>query len=135
MIDAEPCRVTEFAPLARVTSGEVAQFSRSFPYGSVTIECTKLPPNTKGFITHKVDFLHLWNAFKIRGVSSDEEVIIFWTKKNYTSLLAKLFSPFMPRLWVLICNKGAYEIMTGQIENADPLFDLPIISWKPTVMQ
>jgi hypothetical protein len=103
------------------------------------MECKKLGKDIRGYITHKMDFEHLWAAFKDRTVKEDEEVIIYWTKKHYKGP-AKLLSAFMPRLWVMICPKGAFELiinfdykpeLTGEARwNAMK----PIIDWKPEVM-
>lgn len=140
IIDSEPCRVIEFTPLASVENGKVVVSNKTEPYASVILECKKLPQQTKGFICHKMDFQHLWVAFKERGVRQDEEVIIFWSKKHLKSF-AKFFSTFMPRLWVMICQKGAFELITNP--NSQPelqgearfLAEKPIAEWKPEVMK
>lgn len=113
VVDGEPCRVIDFTPWAKVENGKVIVLGKTEPYASVTLECKKLPQNAKGFITHKIDFRHLWAAFKERGVKQNEEVIIFWSKKHLKSY-AKILSVFMPKLWVMVCPKGAFELMTDQ---------------------
>lgn len=140
VIDSEPCRVIEFTPSASVENGKVISSNKTEPYASVIFECKKLPQQTKGFICHKMDFQHLWAAFKERGVRQDEEVIIFYSRKHFKSY-AKFFSAFMPRLWVMICQKGAFELMTDP--NSRPelrgearfLAERPIAEWKPEVMK
>ena len=108
-IEDYACRVTDFIPLARVEDGEIISIPKT-PYASVHLECAKLPQEAVGFICHKLDFIHLWTAFKVRGVEPDEEVIIFWSKRHL-NWFAKLTSFFMPRLCVMICKKGACELM------------------------
>ncbi|MBU0534045.1 MAG: hypothetical protein KJ887_04535 [Candidatus Omnitrophica bacterium] len=52
-----------------------------------------------------------------------------------------IFSPFLPRLWVMVCPKGAFELMVDQ--NYKPELSgearwkaqKPIIEWKPEVME
>jgi hypothetical protein len=140
IIDNEPCRIIEFIPLASVENGKIVASNKIGPYASVILECKKLPQQTKGFICHKMDFQHLWAAFKEKGVQQDEEIIIFWSKKHLKSF-AKIFSAFMPRLWVMICQKGAFELMTNP--NSRPelqgearfLAERPIVEWKPEVMK
>ena len=141
VIDGEPCRVIDFSPLGSIidAGGKVLSVDKTTPYASITMECKKLEKNIRGYITHKMDFEHLWAAFKDRIVKEDEEVIIYWTKKHYKGS-AKLFSAFMPRLWVMVCPKGAFELiinldykpeLTGEARwNAMK----PIIDWKPEVM-
>lgn len=147
IIDNEPCRVIEFTPMASVQNGKVLTPNITEPYASVILECKKIPNTFRGYICHKMDFQHLWAAFKQRGVQEGEEVIIFYSKqqlKNY----AKLFSAFMPRLWVMICRKGAFELMAEEIErrtdtNWKPELSgearwnamKPIAEWKPDVMK
>jgi len=140
VIDGEPCRVISFTPLASIENGKIITSNKKEPYASVTLECKKIPNTIKGFICHKMDFKHLWEAFRERGIQQNEEVIIFWSKKHLKSY-AKIFSAFMPRLWVMICSKGAFELMTNP--NSRPelqgearyLAEKPIIEWKPEVME
>jgi len=142
VIDGEPCRVIDFSPLgAQIdVDGKVQSIDKATPYASITIECEKLGKNIRGYITHKTDFKHLWSAFRERKVKEDEEVIITWTRKNY-KVGVKYFSAFMPKLWVMICHKGAFDLMTD--DNYKPELtglerweaQKPIIQWKPEVMQ
>lgn len=140
LIDGEPCKVIEFTPLASVKNGKVIISNKTEPYASIIFECKKLPQQTKGFICHKMDFQHLWAAFNERGVKENEEVIIFYSKKHLKSY-AKLFSVIMPRLWIMICPKGAFEIMTNPQSRPDLqgearfLAERPIVEWKPEVMK
>ena len=145
VIDGEPCKVIEFTPLATIENGKVAASNKTDPYALVILECKKIPQQIKGFICHKMDFQHLWAAFKERGIQQNEEVIIFYSKKQLKSY-AKIFSVFMPRLWVMICQKGAFELMTEEIKsridsNSKPKLSSeaqwnamkPIVEWKPEV--
>ncbi len=147
IIDGEPCRVIEFTPSASIQDKKVITSNKTEPYAFVILECKKLPDRIKGFICHKIDFQHLWAAFKERGVQQDEEVIILYSKKQLKNY-AKIFSAFMPRLWVMICKKGAFELMTEEIErktdtNWKPELSgearwnaiKPIAEWKPEVMK
>ena len=110
------------------------------PYAGINMECESLGRDITGYISHKMDFEHLWAAFKDRTVREDEEVIIFWTKKNYKRG-ASLFSAFMPKLWVMICPKGAFELMTNNTCKPELAGEArwkaqkPIIQWKPEVME
>lgn len=114
-IDGEFCRLIRFTPLVGyVENGVVKAVDSRTPYGSVHIECKKIPGKITGFITNKVDFLNLWKALKERDLKSNEEVIIIWSRKNYKHKLLKLrcISAFMPKLRVVICPKGLYESIT-----------------------
>jgi hypothetical protein len=72
-------------------------------------------------------------------IKQDQEVLILWSNEHYKSW-AKPFAPFMPKLWVMICPRGAYEAETNI--NHSPkltgearwLASQPVVSWKPDVM-
>lgn len=152
-----PCRVIEFSPLARVediklglphpnqnsfanvTSSDVASV-RSLPYASVTLECARIASKCKGLITHKLDFVHLWLVFEEREIKDDEEVIIFWSKK-YLKWYAKLLSWFMPRFVVMVCKRGAYELLNDpdcrpELRGEARWIALRSIeTWQPQVIQ
>ena len=140
VIDGEPCKVIKFTPLAKIENGKVITSNKTEPYASVVFECKKLPEQTEGLICHKMDFQHLWAAFKERGIKENEEVIIFYSKKHLKSY-AKFFSAFMPRLWVMVCPKGAFELMTNSESRPELqgearfLAERPIAEWKPKVME
>jgi hypothetical protein len=92
-----------------------------------------------GYITHKIDFGNLWAAFKERTVREDEEVLIFWTRRNYKRFV-KLFSAGMPKLIVVICHKGAFDLfdpsyMPELTGDARAKAMAPIAHWKPDVMK
>lgn len=141
IIDGDACRVVEFTPLGSIVKdGKVIDMDKTTPYASIALECKKFPKNITGYITHKIDFLHLWMAFKERGLNENEEVIVIWTKKHL-KIYAKIFSLAMPKLWVMICQKGAFELMTDS--NWKPELSgearwnatKPIADWKPEVME
>jgi len=139
-IDGEVCRITLFTPLGSVVDkdGKVRAMDMTTPYAAITIECQTLGNNITGYITHKIDFRHLWAAFEERKVAENEEVIIIWTTKNY-----KRFTPSfgMPRLVVWVCPKGAFELMTDNTYKPELGGEArfrakaPIVEWKPEVMK
>jgi hypothetical protein len=144
VIDSELCRVIDFTPWVLVKDGKIGKLNITSPYASVHLECKKmLGKKITGFITHKVDFIHLWLAFKERTVKQDEEVLITWSRKHYKlnlKLLKFLTVPFWPKLWVMICPKGAFELedrnyrpeLAGEARwNAVK----PIAQWKPEIME
>lgn len=142
VIDGELCRVIDFVPMGLIKDGKVLALNKTTPYASVRLECKKFPgQKITGFITHKLDFVNLWKAFKERGVKPDEEVIISWSTKHYKNRLYKILSFIMPKLWVMVCHKGAFELITNPDLRPDltgearAKAELPIIDWKPKVME
>jgi hypothetical protein len=139
VIDGAACRVKAFTPMTTVEDGRVTPLRWSQPYASIEFECEALPQDATGLICHKLDFLHLWTAFNERGVEEDEEVIVLWSKENLTRS-ARLVARFMPRLWVMVCRKNAYELMTDndfmpELRGRER-FDAmdAIVEWKPEVL-
>ncbi|MEK7148994.1 MAG: hypothetical protein AAB796_01160 [Patescibacteria group bacterium] len=141
VIDGEPCRASGFEPTASVQNKKVIALNLTNPYASVILECKKSPGKIKGLITHKIDFIHLWAAFKERGISENEEVLIIWTTKHYKYKLLKFFALAYPKIWVMICPKGALEIMVDQNWKPELTGDArwnamrPIMEWKPQIMK
>ena len=141
-IDSELCKVLTFTPLtASISNGKVLTLNKTLPYASVILECKKTAGSVTGFITHRRDFVHLWSAFKERGISDNEEVIITWSTKNYRWKLFELLPAFLPKLWVMVFLKGAFELMTDStykpelVGEARARATLPIASWKPEYMK
>lgn len=140
-IDSKLCKVVSFDPSeTSMENGRIVVADRATPYASLVLECED-GRRYKGFVTQKIDFANLWRAFRERGVSKNEEVIIAWSNTHYKYRWLKLFSVFLPKLRVMICPRGAFELMTdknfkpelsGEVRwNAQK----PIIEWKPEVME
>jgi hypothetical protein len=138
-VEGQICRVRRFTPLATVDNGEIRSPNWTLPYASVELECDALSDNVIGFVTHKVDFQHLWIASNRRSVENEDELIIIRNKKGL-NWPAKLFSAFMPKLIVWVCKKGAYELITtdtrpelqglARFQAERPIFEL-----RPRVMK
>lgn len=134
MIDGEPCRVIDF-------DDTISKLGKLMPYASITIECKKVKKVIKGFITHKIDFIHLRKAFRERTIKGNEEVIIFWTIRNYKYKLLRFFHGHLPKMWVMICQKGAFELITDPNHRpelkgeARYRMEKPIVDWKPKIMK
>ena len=135
-IEDEVTIVRKFVPIAKVENRKVVSTSLNTPYAFVTVNCPKLTSETSLPINHKLDFLHLWQAFKIRTVSDSEEVLVHFSRKHHKGLL-KLFSYFLPRLRIMICPSGAYSKMSDPSwwkqsqREAGFLSIRPIQEWNP----
>jgi len=111
VIDGEVCRVLDFTPLCVVKNGKIQRID-VMPYASIRIRCKKIPHEIIGFINYREDFKSLWSAFKERGVKGEEEVLVVWSKKDYKFKWLRFFSFLLPKLRVMICPKGAFELIT-----------------------
>src|SRR4051812_42869961 len=109
-IDGRVCHVKVFTPMATVENGDVRAPDKVTPYATIEFDCEALYQDATGYITHKLDFRHLWNAFIERGVGDDEEVIVICVKSQLKRS-ARLVSKFMPSLCVWVCPRGAFELM------------------------
>jgi hypothetical protein len=113
---------------------------RTTPYAGLTVECKKLGKNVTGLITHKEDFKHVWAAFSRTEGNENEEVTVIWTKKRYKKAYKSL-TPFMPRLWVMVCPKGAYDLFVDSDYKPELWGEArwnamkPVTQWKPDVMK
>lgn len=148
LVQDQPCLVKNFTILQGSVNddGTVTKTGTLEPYAAITIEYNKYGEVITGLITHKIDFMNLWSAFRKRSVNSDEEVILFWSKKHYINKVFKVLSPFFPKMWVLICKKGTYNTWANvwddlqkergiiKLSGARSIL-LPIIEWKPEVME
>jgi hypothetical protein len=139
-LQGDACRVVGFTPMAEVKNGEVYALDSSMPYASVTFECRKSPQLVDGFICHRIDFINLTEAMKAKLLRVDTEVLMFWNKKQLRGY-AKLFSKTMPRFCFMLCQKGAFELMTNnahrpELRGEARFFAMaPIMEWIPEVMR
>ena len=138
-VDGRPCKVLKFTPLAKFEDGKISSKDKATPYALITLDCLEFPSGSIGAVTHKIDFMHLWTAFIERGIGDDEEVIIFWQKMKLKGIW-KLLSAFMPRMAVVVCKSGAYELMANRnyrpelVGEARAIATMPIENWIPEVL-
>ena len=96
-LDGHLCKVSSFTPWASVMDGKVISSNKAMPYATIEIDevsLNKLPEPISGYITHSMDFTHLWHVFEVRGVQDDEVIAVIWTKQNYKSRVIRWFSAF-----------------------------------------
>lgn len=169
-VDGRVCLVTELFPTATVKNGQVKAMNSTTPYASVRLRCETSSEELTGFITHKLDFAMLWAAFNERtqvpgtrsevryvdgptrpgfcensnlatnGGGPDEEVWLVWTRKRYKTG-AGLFSAALPKLIVLVCPVGAFELLVQPLSRpelkgmARHRAIAPLLTMTPEVME
>jgi hypothetical protein len=90
-------------------------------------------------VFQRTDFKNLSDAWKVR--KEDEEILIFWSVRYYSSKVFKLFSAILPKLWIRICPKDSYKIESDNSFKPDLqgearfLAAKAIKEWKPEVME
>ena len=121
LIDSELCLITDFLPIlgSAVKDGIVINPVTNEPYASINIECKRTKAKITGFICHKIDFTHLWSAFRERGVNEEEEeILIYWSTRHYKNRILRLLSALtlnflgatpLPKVVVMVCPKGTYK--------------------------
>lgn len=140
VLNGDACRIVDFTPMAGMRNGEVHAFNKATPYAAVTFECAKIPGRVKGFIYHRLDFLNLTEAMEEMSRREDTEVLMFWSKAHLSGY-ARLFSKFMPRFYIMLCPKGAFEIITDNAHKPELsgqarfFAKRPILKWTPEVMK
>lgn len=156
-INGRLCLVLEFAPLAKVESGNIVTLTSGTPYASVRLKCEKSTDDITAFITHKKDFEMLWAAFNTRrevpatrlelrpaGMaptsSLGQEVWLVWTNQRYKGP-ARLIGALLPHLIVMVAPKGGFELAVDNARRpelhgmARALETLPLLTWTPDVME
>jgi hypothetical protein len=140
IIDSKLCRILEFIPMASFENNKITKVDSSLPYASILFECVDQKKILRSFITHKEDYRVLWHAFYERKINDDEEVLFYWSNKHYKNRFISLLSKFMPKMWVMICKKSSFEIMTNNDYRpelkgeARYLASKPVEEFKPDVM-
>lgn len=87
--------------------------AKGLPYASIELESLGSIKPTMGFVTHKLDFEHLSEAFSRRDDDPRTEVLIICSKtrlKGWAGPVAR----FIPRMWVMLCREKAYESWTAR---------------------
>ena len=133
VVDGEACRVVKFEPYSRIIEGKIYG-PEEIPYASVILECKKVHGTIRGYVTHKIDFTHLWMVFQERTVKEDEEVIICWTVHNYKHPWLMHPSAMYPKLLVAVHYKGFLANCTPKNRTNEEMLT-PIVLLKPEVME
>jgi len=131
-IKEKVCRVKHFTHFARIEGGKIRDATNFLPYATLIIESPNLPQEASMPVVHKDDFRTLWDIFEQRGVSPEEEVLVFYSP-FFRNRLLKFLSVFMPRLHIFIYPKGFLEeTLDPNFRPTDPItWSIPIAEWRP----
>jgi hypothetical protein len=100
--------VVAFQPFGEVVGEKVKAPPVRMPYANLTIVCSKLDSAVTWPVSHRVDFVHLWQAFRVRPLDADEEVIVAWSSSDRTRFIDRVLGSFLPRINVVVYPKGSY---------------------------
>ena len=131
-LKGEICRVKYLTFFASVEGHKVRALGRATPYALLKVESPTLKQEAVLPITHRPDFLSLWEIFKQRGVSETEEVIISYTA-FFKKGLRKLLNPIKPKLHFFIYPRGHLEeAYDSSFKPQDVIaWFKPIAQWQP----
>jgi len=111
VIEGQLCKVIGFTPFAVILDGEVKAATKVMPYALLSLESPVLPKGKEYIlrIAHRIDFSHLWEAFKVRGIDNKKEEVLIAYVSSYRNIWLKLFSSVHPKLHVYIFPIGHLE--------------------------
>jgi hypothetical protein len=126
-IDGQYLRVVNVAYLGTVTGAKVKGPPSPLPYALITVESPRLGAAKADLpIVHKVDFLHLWEALRNRGLRDSEECLVARLERK-----GGWFGKVLPSLHIRITAKGQleriYDEHTPANQRAGPAF----AKWSP----
>lgn len=102
-------RVKHFTPFAIVEGDKLRVISTVLPYASLVVECPKVAIREASMpVVHKLDFRNLWEVFHVRGVSSEEEILVVYDPLQRRGI-SRLFSGVLPSLVIFLYPKGSLE--------------------------
>jgi len=137
-IEGEVCKLVEFHPIGTVQEGKIKNASILKPYATIVVKCRISKTNLTYAITNKADFVHLWEALRLRRLKENEEALVIWSIKKYSTLgrfIYKYFHGPFPKLTIWICPTKSYEKINNLIPKKDGeagfLEVAPIAEWKP----
>jgi hypothetical protein len=113
-----PLLVYRFTTLAKMVQGRVVSrgaFNLD-PFALIEVNAPLRSEQLTIPIEHSTDFQHLWEIFEERGVSEDEEVVMFYTPN-------KFMPNFKPRFQIIITSKGLAEKLHIKSSSDVPISD------------
>ncbi len=110
-VEKVACKVENFEPLAEVEGGRITSAPPSFmPYAFLTVEFVgahpRLPERAIMPVTHREDFLTLWEVFRERGIGDEEDGVVYRLSFYHDPIMRLLFSRNTPWIHVYIFPKG-----------------------------
>ena len=119
-IEGHGFRAVQFLPFAHIENGKIKDFSKFMPYAYLFVDCPAFRRKDNDMlmpVLHRIDFSHLWELYKERGVKSDEEVIVSYIphKKGLRKFLGKT----QPHLLIEVRPKGSLEEIYRMDERKD----------------
>ncbi|MBI4306058.1 MAG: hypothetical protein HY678_07035 [Chloroflexi bacterium] len=125
-VDGHFLRVLDVAYLGTVKETKVAGPPVPLPYAVATVESPVLKGRADLPITHKLDFRHLWEALKVRGLADGEECLIAREQRK------GWFSKALPTMHIRITGAGQLEKMYDPSTPATDRGGQNFAKWSPS---
>jgi hypothetical protein len=116
-------RVEHFLPLCYIERGKIKGDLKFMPYASLRV----YDPDFKGEgkelllpVLHKLDFQHLWEVYKERGVTLEEEVIVIYEPPSGVKML---LGKGWPQLRIKVNPAGILEYSYRAMMNKNQHID------------
>lgn len=113
-IEGQIIWVVTFQPLggARVDEeGKVIMPSKVSMYAEVVVQARLNGRQmlVRGYISHKVDFKTIWDAFSSSSLRLEEQVLAVWTRDHYRHRFNRRHTRMSPKLIAFVAEKDTLE--------------------------
>ncbi len=116
-------RVERFLPFSYIEQGKIKKTAKFIPYASLRVydpdfnfeddDIELLLP-----VLHRLDFQHLWEVYKERGVTPEEEVVVIYEPPSGAK---RFLGKTLPHLRIRVNPRGSieysYRVMMKQNED------------------
>ena len=114
-------RVEHFLPLSYIEQGKIKEAVKFMPYASLRVYDPDFRCEGKELllpVLHRLDFQHLWEVYKERGVTPEEEVVVIYEPQSGAK---RLLGKTLPHLRIKVNPRGSmeysYRVMMNQNEH------------------
>jgi hypothetical protein len=99
---------THLTPFAAVRENVVESLNSLMPYGLLTVESPALPPLLLIPLTHRDEFLTLWEVFEGSGPPAGSEVLVAYVPNKGAM---RLLGGSLPRIRVRVAREGQFAAL------------------------
>jgi hypothetical protein len=128
-IEGEFLRIAEFTPLATVEGEKVRAERPPTPYALLKVESPKLEEAVMP-VAHREDFRKLWQIYRQRGVTAEEEVLLTYYPRYKGLLRLANALAHLRKFAISIYPKGSLEKMYEVLAGEAPPQELPRALYK-----
>ena len=112
-------RVEHFLPLSSVEQGRIKDISKFKPYAILRVYDPNFESEDEELslpVLHKLDFIHLWEVYRQRGITQDEEVVVHYEPPSGARML---FGNIFPQLRIEVKPQGSLDYIVRFLNNEE----------------